>query len=159
MKFEKITNENFKKCIDLSPGEDNYKFVAPNDISLAQAYVAIANDTCIPLPFGIYDEDVIVGFIMMSYIRADQDEDLDEPIYEIWRFMIGEDYQDKGYGKKSLAMAIDYIKTKPCGEATKCYLSYVPGNEKAQGLYKAVGFEETGEFDGGEVIMSVEIGE
>ena len=151
--FKAITNENFRTCIELSPGQAGKKFIAENVISIAQAYVAITQKTCIPMPYALYHEDTMVGFMMMSFIRADQDEDLDEDVYEIWRFMIDEKYQGKGFGKAALIKAIDLIKTFPHGKADKVYLSYVPGNETGSGLYKSVGFKETGDMDHGEVVM------
>jgi hypothetical protein len=51
---------------------------------LAQAYVAIENNACTPMPFGIFKAEVMVGFIMMAYVREDQDEALDENIYEYY---------------------------------------------------------------------------
>lgn len=153
IEFRPITNENFRTCIELSPGEVGKKFVAENVISIAQAYVAMTQKTCIPMPYAIYNDETMVGFMMMSFIRADQDEDIDEDIYEIWRFMIDENQQGKGYGKASLMKAIELIKTYPHGKADKIYLSYVPGNETGSGLYKSVGFVETGDMDRGEVVM------
>lgn len=157
VRLEKITDKNFKECINLDPGEGNDKFVAPNTISLAQAYLAIANDTCTPMPFAIYEGEEMIGFIQLAYIREDQDEDLDESIYEVWRFMIAHESQGKGYGKTALMQAIEYIKTFPCGKANKVYLSYVPGNSGASGLYSSLGFTETGEVDGTEIVMALDL--
>ena len=157
IEFKAISDENFSACTKLSPGEGNLKFVAPNTMSLAQAYLAIANDLCTPMPFAIYNDGILVGFIQLAYLRADQDDDIDEPIYEVWRFMIDEAYQGKGYGKLALKKAIDYIKTFPYGQANKLYLSYVPGNEGASGLYKSVGFEATGALDGEEIVMALDL--
>lgn len=157
MEFKKITFDNYSECRKLYAGKNNEKFVAPNTNSLAIAYVALDNNACNPMPFGIYIDEVMIGFIMMSYIREDQDEELDENIYDIWRFMIDEKYQDKGYGKKALLKAIDYLKTKPKGPANSCFLSYVPGNEKAESLYKKTGFVATGIVDDGEIQMKLSI--
>ena len=49
-------------------------------------------------------------------------------------------------------MALDYIKTFPCGKAERCWLSYEPENEAARQLYRSFGFMETGEKDGEELI-------
>ncbi len=157
IEFKKITDDNFDACIKLNAGEGNDKYVAPNTISLAQAYLAVANDTCTPIPFAIYNNDDMVGFIQIAYVRTDQDEDINNPVYEIWRFMIDHKYQGKGYGKQSLHKAVEYIKTFPHGEADKILLSYVSGNVGASGLYKAIGFEETGELDEDEIIMSLKL--
>lgn len=157
MELRKISSENFIICGRLSVGKDGEKFVAPNVWSLAQAYVRLENNECKPIPFGIYKDEVMVGFIMMAYYREDQDEELKENIYNIWRFMIDENYQGKGYGKEALLKAIKYIKTKPEGPAESCFLSYVPGNKIAEGLYKKVGFVATGVVDNGEIEMKLSI--
>ncbi|MBR5364837.1 MAG: GNAT family N-acetyltransferase, partial [Clostridia bacterium] len=62
--------------------------------------------------------------------------------YLLWRFMIDKEYQRNGYGKKALKLALDYIKTYPCGDAKCCWLSYEPENEVARKLYGSFGFEE-----------------
>lgn len=157
MEFRKITFDNFKACRTMSAGKDGDNFVAPNVISLAQAYLAVDNNVCAPMPFAIYKEETMVGFIMMSYITKAQDDSLDEDIYDIWRFMIDEKHQDKGYGKEALIKAIDFIKTQPKGPAKALYLSYVPGNDKAEALYKKVGFVATGEEDHGEIVMKLDL--
>ena len=52
------------------------------------------------LPFGIYDDDILVGFIMFGYGTVG---DEDEPMiaasnYCLWRFMIDKMYQRQGLG-------------------------------------------------------------
>lgn len=58
------------------------------------------------------------------------------------RFMIDRRYQQRGYGREALRLALELIKTKPLGEAEYCRLSYEPGNEVARKLYRSFGFEE-----------------
>lgn len=157
VELRKITPKNVRACLDLSPGAHGKDFVAPNVVSLAQAYVWEKNDQCTVMPFAIYKDEELVGFIQLSYATPEQDEDLDEPAYDVWRFMIDEKYQGNGYGKEALKKAIDYIKTFPCGPAGKAYLSYVPGNDGASGLYKSIGFVETGEISHGEVVMELDL--
>lgn len=155
--LKKITPKITKALIDMSPGKQGKGFVAPNVVSLAQAYIWEHNNKCTPMPFAIYSDDTLVGFIQLSYATPDQDEEFDEPAYDIWRFMIDEKYQGKGFGKGALQEAVDYIRTLPCGPATKAYLSYVPGNEGAKGLYESAGFRETGELDGNEIVMALDL--
>ena len=59
--------------------------------------------------------------------------------YLIWRFMIDRNHQNKGYGKAAMQLALDFIRTWPCGEAEYCWLSYEPENTKAKALYEIVG--------------------
>ena len=55
-------------------------------------------------------------------------------------------------GKQAVQLALDFIKSMPCGKAEYCWLSYEPENEAARQLYQSFGFAETGEMDGDERI-------
>ncbi len=81
--LRKITEDNFIECISLEPMEDQKKFVARNIYSLAEAYIALANGYCIPMPYAIYDDETMVGFLMLSYEQADKEDD--ETFYKIRR--------------------------------------------------------------------------
>lgn len=154
--FKKIDENNFEECINLSVFEEQKMFVADNTLSMAQAYLSLTNNYCIPMPYAIYDEDRMIGFIMMAYHTKpeikDEEELYDEAIYEIWRLMIDKSYQGKGYGRQSMDKAIEYIKTYPCGDAKKIVLSYEPENIGAKHLYESCGFVNTGDELEGEIV-------
>lgn len=71
--------------------------------------------------------------------------------------MIDENYQQKGYGKEAVRLALEFVKTFPCGKADFCWLSYEPENEVASQLYHSFGFAETGEMDGDEIIAVLKL--
>ena len=77
--------------------------------------------------------------------------------YNLWRLMIDKAYQGKGYGKGAVELALDFIRTLPCGKAEYCWLSYEPENEIARQLYRSFGFVETGDMDGEELIAVVRL--
>ena len=77
--------------------------------------------------------------------------------YNLWRLMIDKNYQKKGYGKEAVRLALEFIKTFPCGKADFCWLSYEPENEIASRLYHSFGFVETGEMDGDEIIAVLKL--
>ena len=56
----------------------------------------------IPLPYVIKNDDEMIGFIMMSYCKADLKEATQKDEYCVWRFMIDEQHQGKGYGRASV---------------------------------------------------------
>ena len=58
-------------------------------------------------------------------------------------------HQQKGYGKEALRLALDFIRTFPCGKAAYCWLSYEPENEVARKLYRSFGFVEAAEMPEG----------
>lgn len=153
LEFRKITFENVYEIVRLSVAKEQKTFVATNCESLMEAYVAITNQG-VALPFGIYDADTAVGFIMFGYgsLEDDDEPDVADGNYCLWRFMIDEKYQNKGLGKEAMKLAIEYLKSEPCGKAKLCWLSYEPENEKAKALYAACGFVENGEICGDEIV-------
>lgn len=157
--LEKINAKNLWDVVDLEVAKEQEMFVAPNDISIAQAYTAVGTE-CSALPFGIFDGDKAVGFLMIGFNEAALEEDAPEILksnYSLWRLMIDEKYQNKGYGREAIRLALDFIRTWPCGEAEYCALSYEPENEIAKKLYHSFGFEENGEMDGDEAVAALKL--
>ena len=109
MELRKVDSENIWKIVKRSVFDEQKGFVATNTESILEAYVTItAGGTA--LPFGIYDDDILVGFIMFGYGTVG---DEDEPMiaasnYCLWRFMIDKMYQRQGLGKKAMHMALNY---------------------------------------------------
>ncbi len=159
IKFEKITENNLSTCVALNPGEANKDFVAPNVRSLAIAYVNQDNGVCTPMPYAIYKDEVMVGFIMMSFLGKDQDNDVEEDTYDIWRFMVDEKYQGKGYGREALMKAIELIKSFPHGHANQIILSCASGNKAGNSLYKSVGFKPNGNAYEDQIEMALDLTE
>ena len=146
VRLVKVDTKNFDALIDLKPFESQENFVAPNIYSLAEACANTAEGRYAQ-PFGIYDGETPVGFLMIGFDIADEDADRKKyPFlnnnYLIWRFMIDRNHQNKGYGKAAMQLALDFIRTWPCGEAEYCWLSYEPENETARKLYRSFGFME-----------------
>ena len=111
-------------------------------------------------PFGIYDDDTLVGFVMIGYDKDDYWDDapaIANNNYNLWRLMIDKRYQQKGYGRKAIELALEFIRTSPCGKAEYCWLSYEPENKVAKALYESFGFVETGDVDGEELIAVLKL--
>ena len=160
LKLVKVTAKNFDELIELEVNEDQKNYVADNCYSLAEAYATIADGEAAAMPFGIYDGETPVGFLMIGYnVRGDWDDetpDFSKNSYLIWRFMIDKKYQGKGYGRAAMTLALDYIKTFPCGKADCCWLSYEPENEVAKKLYASFGFvEQPGFYKEGDEMPAV----
>lgn len=148
IELERLSYENYAECIQLKVAINQKNFVTDNTISIIHAYFELEKGMMIPLPYVIKNNGEIIGFIMMSYCKADQNEPTQNGEYCIWRFMIDEQHQGKGYGKVSLFKALDIIKTYPLGYSESVCLFIEKDNVKAKNLYKSVGFKETGEtFD------------
>ena len=159
LRLEKVTGKNVWELLKLQVSEDQKTFVADNDISMIEAYTTISGNGY-AFPFGIYDGDTPVGFLMIGYDTDDYWDDapaIAKGNYNLWRLMIDQAYQGNGYGKEAVKLALGYIKTFPCGAADYCWLSYEPENQVAAKLYRSFGFEETGEMDGEELIAVLKL--
>ena len=65
IRFDEITNKNIWKVCALEPYEDQKDFVAENIQSLAEAY-ATRNEGNNALPLAVYDDDTLIGFVMIG---------------------------------------------------------------------------------------------
>ena len=154
LRLEKVNGKNVWDILKLTIEEDQKNFVANNDISIIEAYTAIIGNGY-AFPFGIYENETPVGFLMIGFDIDDYWDDapsIAKGNYNLWRLMIDKAYQRRGYGKEAVQLALDFIKSFPCGKAEYCWLSYEPENEAARQLYRSFGFSETGDTDGEELI-------
>ena len=159
IRIEKVNGKNVWDLLKLKVSDEQRNFVASNDISIIEAYTAITGNGY-AFPFGIYEEDKPVGFLMIGFDVDDYWEDapaIAKGNYNLWRLMIDKAYQGRGYGKEAVKLALDFIKTFPCGAAEYCWLSYEPENESAKNLYSSFGFAETGGMDGEELIAVLKL--
>ena len=145
--LEKLTWDNVDDVLKLKVAKDQKDFVAGNSDSIIDAYFAMTEEGKKVLTLGIYNDKKAVGFLMIGYNCTWRDNlDFAKESYYIWRFMIDKRYQRNGYGREALRLAIDLIRTAPCGKAEYCWLSYEPENEVARKLYLSEGFEERPEL-------------
>ena len=140
--LELVNERTFRKVVDMKlPAEQNC-FVAPNVVSLAQAWLHYEEAR----PYAVCDDDEVVGFLMLDW-------DENERTVGIWRFMIAVEYQKKGYGKKAMEAAIDMVRAED--KFDLIHLDYVPGNSVARNLYYSLGFRENGDVEDDEIIMTL----
>jgi len=145
-----ITNDNFRSIVKLSDtlSDEQKKCVAPNVVSLAQAYL----NHEVAWPRAIYLDDIPIGFMMIDI--SPDDIPIDENAYYLWRFMIGKEYQGMGYGKKALDLLID-----KCVEDQKdvLYTSCDMENDMPYQFYIKYGFIDTGVLDEDEEVLKLNI--
>jgi len=137
--LREITEETVRTICNLKVSESQNAFVAPNAVSIAQAY--FHKNAWFR---AIYADDMPVGFLML-------DKDTEKPEYFLWRLLIDERYQRMGFGYKAMNLLIEYVKTLP--GATEFLTSCVPGEGSPEPFYNKLGFTRTGEMDGEEVVM------
>ena len=131
VELRKITKENYESVLALRVSEAQRGFVPTVTEALAQAWVYY--DTA--YPFAVYADDVPVGFIMLGYYA-------EKAQYTVWKFLIDENYQRRGYGRAALRLAIDWLKGTFGTKAV--YLGCAHENRTAERLYASVGFRRTG---------------
>ena len=130
-------------CIKLKVTEAQSGYIDTNEKSLEAA----DENADVARPFVIYADGEAVGFTMFAF-----DEEYEDPNdrYWLWRFMIDENLQGRGYGKAALKEIITYFKENG---ANNIRLSTKASNVNAIGLYKSFGFKETGEVNDGEDVF------
>ena len=149
--LEELNKYNVWDVIELTVKKEQERFIAGNEWSLVHAYVGNKTEGAV-YPFGIFDDDKAVGFLMIAYDYGEVCNDPDAPEisknnYFLWRLMIDGEEQGKGYGKKAVELALEFVKTFPHGKADYCWLCYDKNNEVARKLYLSMGFQEIGEQD------------
>jgi len=158
MEFRKVDEDNIWKITKLSVKNEQESFVASNTESILEAYTLVESDYK-AYPFGIYENENLVGFIMFGYGFSDEEDapKISNHNYSIWHLMIDEKYQGQGLGKKAVETAITYLRTGPYGKADYCWLSYEPENKLARYLYHSLGFEENGEMCDDEIVAVLKL--
>ena len=120
-------------------------FVAPNVYSLAQAHF-----NQYARFHAIYAGKAPVGFVMIVDVEPEEDKG-GKPVYFLWRFMIAEPFQGRGYGRQAIQRLVEYVRTRP--EATELLVSCGQGEGSPQGFYESLGFTLTGEVLDDEVVL------
>ena len=158
IQFKEITNANIWKVCALEPFEEQKDFVAENIQSLAEAY-ATRNEGNNALPLAVYDDDDLVGFVMIGKgtVGEENESDLIRENYSLWRLMIDKNYQGRGLSRQTIDAAVALIRPFPFGEAKKVWLSYEPENTRARDIYRKYGFVENGEMCGNEIVAVYEL--
>lgn len=153
IELKEITNANIWEVCALELFDEQKNFVAENIQSLAEAY-ATRNEGNNALPLAVYNDEKMIGFVMIGKgtVGNENESDLIQNNYCIWRLMIDKKYQGQGLGKQTIDAAMNLIRTFPFGEAKKVWLSYEPENTHARDIYRKYGFTENGEMCGNEII-------
>ena len=143
-----VVRDHVKPLIQLKVADHQKAFVAPNEVTLAQhayekgAYV-----------WGLWDDEVLVGLIAMIHPAESDDMDIgDDPgAAYIWRLMIGEIYQGRGYGEKAIAIARSIARD---WGLPRISLSFCDERGGPGEFYHKQGFRLTGRIRGEETEMA-----
>jgi diamine N-acetyltransferase len=141
--LREIDAETVRAVCRLEVEPDQRGFVAPNAVSIAQAYFE-------PKAWfrAVYAGEEPVGFVMLF-------EDTEKAEYFLWRLMVAGEHQGKGYGRRALDLVVERVRELP--GARELTSSFVPGDAGPRDFYLRYGFEETGEVDEGEHVIRLEL--
>jgi len=153
IQLKKITIDNLKAVCQLSDTltPQQQKCVSSNAYSIAQAHY------CKDRAWfrAIYLEEEPIGFVMVD-VKLDEDKltEDEKPSVMLWRFMIGRDFQGKGYGKKVLDMLVEKFRQKANRYFfTSCRM----GEGSPYHFYLNYGFIDTGLMQTDEKILSFKL--
>lgn len=158
VQLKKIDRENVWDVARLKVKRAQTNYVSSNVESILEAF-ATRESGGVAMPFALYDGVALVGFALIGYgdLPGEDNPAISKDNYCLWRLMIDERWQGRGYGKQAIEKAVEYVRTKPFGEAEYCWLSYDPDNQRLGKLFMSFGFAETGEMDGEEAIAALKL--
>ncbi len=139
--LQPITADTVRGICQLSDTlmEPRKGFVAPNAISLAQAHF-----NQYAWFRAVYAGKAPVGFVLIV-------DNTEKPEYYLWRFMIAEPYQGRGYGRQAIQRLVEYVKTRP--GACELIVSCGEGEGSPKEFYLKQGFVPTGEVVDEEMVL------
>jgi len=146
-----VTKENWRELTKLQVREDQRHFVASNVMSIAESQFGSDYEGHWDFhPFGIYEGDVPVGFLMYGF-------NFEHPKQQafIIRLMVDEKFQGKDYGRFGMEKMLEVFRADE--RIKEVGISYEPENEAARRLYASLGFVEPGETLGDEVLAVLKL--
>ncbi len=142
-----ITKDNWEDAIELKVKEDQKHFMASNLYSIAEVQFLDQFQAS-----GIYDGEQMVGFAMYGI-------DPDDNNYWIYRLMIDEEHQGKGFGTEAVKLIIDEIKRINTAGIPLIMIGYNQENAGARATYIKAGFVETEVAPWGEQLAAYRLNE
>ena len=151
IELKDITYDNLKDVISIydTLSEADKKHVAPNVVSLAEAYLNYS----IAWPRAITLDNQVIGFVMLGLDNFIADKE-DHPVYFLWRLMIATEFQNQGYGKQLLDQVVQKCKEE---NIRYLYVSSTRYDDMPYKMYLSYGFKDTGREEDGEQILKLKI--
>ena len=151
IRLVEVTDANRDAVVAVRVHPAQEQFVASVDKSFRDA---LENADANPWFRAVYDGDVAVGFVMLSWNVTPQPGVVGP--YFLWRLLVGAGHQGRGYGSAILNEVVALLRADGAAEL---FTSYVPGEGSPEPFYRGFGFVPTGETDeDGEVILRLELG-
>lgn len=144
-----LSEENLGQCLSLKVSKEQAQYISSVEDSLRAA----EEEGSIARPFAICADGRVVGFTVLVLDEAYVDPN---DRYWLWKFMIDESLQGKGYGTAALQEVIRYFKEHGAGYIR---LSTKETNRGALSIYRKAGFRDTGEMNDEEIVLQLDLTE
>jgi len=105
MKFVNVTDKNFEDIFLVSAKYEQWQYVKHQIFDMVNNYAAVINREYLPIPFLVYENDNIIGFVQVNYFDR-------KNLYEICKLIVQETEQNKGYGKQILSEIIKWLRIR-----------------------------------------------
>ncbi|HYN75692.1 MAG TPA: GNAT family N-acetyltransferase [Candidatus Limnocylindria bacterium] len=135
--------DNWRTCAELTVTDAQSAFVAP----VTRYLTLCAYDDGPWRPFAVDARGRIVGFVMFGVDPADNSA-------WIGGLVIDSAEQRRGYGRAAVLALVEVARRD---SRSFVALTYEPANQVAKTLYADLGFAETGETDGDEVVARLNL--
>ena len=142
-----ITDANREAVEALAVPPDQRRFVSGVRESILEA---AEHPDARAIYWAIYDDETPVGFVMIA-------DDVDDPGYIahfLWKLLIDERYQRRGFGTATLDLIVEFFRNRGAGAM---WTSAGQGDGSPVAFYERYGFERTGDLHGTEVLLRLEI--
>ena len=149
--LRKITRANRAEVENVRVSAEQQAYVDGVRQSLDEA---AANPATNPWYRAIYVGGTPVGFLMIGDNVPPGDEHIPWRYY-LWRMLIDDRYQGRGYGRAALDRLTEYLRTRP--GADTLVTSIVPGAHSPLGFYVRYGFQPTGEWFDHEQVLRLSL--
>ncbi len=135
-----VNDSNWRECSGLQLAEEEKKYISSNVYAIAEWKFETES-----IFRAIYSDTELVG--MLAYYLHDGEYGY---FYWLYHLMIERKFQRKGYGESSVKLVVEEMYQLGAKEIR---IMYMPGNIRAQNLYKKLGFEQVGTLDGGDIFL------
>ncbi|HEY7693610.1 MAG TPA: GNAT family N-acetyltransferase [Gaiellaceae bacterium] len=142
-----ITDANRDAVEALAVAPDQRRFVSGVRESILEA---AAHPDARALYWAVYADETPVGFVMI----ADEVEGSDYIAHFLWKLLIDERHQRRGFGTATLDLVVDYFRERG---VDAMWTSAGLGEGGPLAFYERYGFERTGELHGNEAMLRLEI--
>lgn len=135
--------DDWRAVADVAPLDDQRPFVA----ALAARYLLLSDRGGLWHSLAVYAGDEVAGHVMWAVD--------DDGSHWIGGVMVDGSRQGAGIGRAAMETMIAWLGAEPACDVVR--LSYSPQNVPAARLYTSLGFTPTGERDGEEIVVELDV--